>query len=184
MRSPRHIAPYPILAAAVALAFAGLQPAAAQPAAAATDQLAAAQPAATAKARPLMTFSRPGEADRALTRADFEAMPRHVIETGTPWQNDRSRFEGVKMSDLFRALGVDKDGAVMVGAINGYAAEFPVKEGHDYDVILAFRKDGKELSVREKGPLFIVYNFDLEKGRIAEAQNARAVWQVVSMRVR
>lgn len=162
----------------MALCLLSLPPAAAQSAVAAAPSTTAAP-----KARALLTFQRAGAEDRAITRADLEAMPRHVIETGTPWQDGRSRFEGVKMSDFFRRMGLDK-GSVMVAGIDGYVAEFPVEEGDRFDVILADRKDGKALSVREQGPLFIIYNFDAEKGRIGEAQNTRSVWQVVSMKVR
>lgn len=177
----RRLANAAIVATALAMTFSAAPQASAQSAAVAAPAVAAAPSAG--KQRPILTFSAVGAPDRALTRADLAAMPRHVIETGTPWQDGRSRFEGVRMSDFLRAMGLDK-GAVMITGLDGYAAEFPVEEADRYDVILADRRDGKELSIRDRGPLFVIYNFDAEKGRIGEAQHNRSVWQVVSMRVR
>jgi hypothetical protein len=50
-----------------------------------------------------------------------------------------------------------------------------------FDVILAWQLDGKPMSVREKGPLFVMYPFDTQ----AQLRNAvyfsRCIWQLRSI---
>ena len=169
-----RLGPGLIVTAALALGLASIQPASAQ---------AAAPAAAPAPSPALLTFAREGAQPRVFTRDDLKAMPRHAIVTRTPWHDTRARFEGVKMSDLFRALGIES-GAVIVSGLDGYAAAFPVAEAARFEVILADRKDGKPLTVREKGPLFIIYNYDAAKSRIGDQQMSRSVWQVSSMSLR
>lgn len=40
-------------------------------------------------------------------------------------------------------------------ALNDYSAELPAQDLRDYTVIFATQIDGKQLSVRDKGPLFM-----------------------------
>jgi hypothetical protein len=53
----------------------------------------------------------------------------------------------------------------------------------DYPVILATRVDGEELSVRDKGPLFVIYPFDEHPDLYNEVIFSRSVWQVASLTV-
>lgn len=172
-----------IAALAMACAGFGLPAAVAQTPSPASAAAAAPAPTPAPKARGILTIQREGQPDSALTLADLKALPQSAIVTGTPWQDGKSRFEGVPMSELFKRLGV-KDGAVTVSALDGYVADFPFEEAQRFNVILAFRKDGKELTIREKGPLFIIYDYDGAKSTIGEPQLSRSVWQVSAIRIR
>ena len=72
---------------------------------------------------------------------------------------------------------------VTVTALNDYSAEIPIGDFLDHSVILASRLDGEELSVRDKGPLFVIYPFDLEPDLYNEVYFGRSVWQVTSIAV-
>ena len=51
------------------------------------------------------------------------------------------------------------------------------------DTILATRMDGQLMSVRDKGPLFLIYPFDLDSGLYNEKYFARSVWQIKEIEV-
>jgi hypothetical protein len=106
-----------------------------------------------------------------------------TIETGTPWTDGVSTFEGVLARDLMHAVGAKGD-TVLATALNDYFVEIPMSDFDDYDVILAFRMNGERLRVRDKGPIWVLYPFS----SVSEIQStlfySRAIWQLKSMDVR
>jgi hypothetical protein len=70
-----------------------------------------------------------------------------------------------------------------VVALNDYSASIPFADAADLDTILATRANGKLLSVREKGPLFLIYPFDLDKRLFNEKDFSRSVWQIGTIEV-
>jgi hypothetical protein len=49
-------------------------------------------------------------------------------------------------------------------ALDDYQAKIPFSDATDYDVILAHQMDGKTLTPKDKGPLFVVYPYDSKAG--------------------
>lgn len=115
--------------------------------------------------------------------AMLEALPGRRSVIKTPWISGETTFEGPLGSALLDAVGAE--GSVLhVAALNDYAADIPVEDFRSYPVILATRLDGKPLSVRDKGPIFVVYPFDLDPDLYNEVYFRRCVWQVKSIEVR
>lgn len=111
--------------------------------------------------------------DRAMLRD----LPQGVIETHTPWTEGVSRFEGPRLDAIADAVGAQGD-SLHVVALNDFAADVPLPEARDYGVILAMRRDGEAMPIREYGPLFVVYPFDEHPELQTEAVRFRSVWQV------
>lgn len=116
-------------------------------------------------------------------RAMLEALPVSRITTTTPWDSEPHVFEGVSGVDLMQAVGASGTEAVAL-ALNDYEAVIPLADFRRYGVILAYRKDGVPMGVREKGPLFVVYPFDADPGLNREEILGRSVWQLKSLEVR
>jgi hypothetical protein len=58
-------------------------------------------------------------------------------------------------------------------------------DGGDEDAaLIAYAMDGKEMSVRYKGPLWIVYPYDSNANYRTEITYARSVWQLDRIDVR
>jgi hypothetical protein len=53
-----------------------------------------------------------------------------------------------------------------------------------FDVLLAFKADGEYMSVREKGPLFVIYPFDRFPDIRNELYYSRAIWQLRRLTVK
>lgn len=114
--------------------------------------------------------------------AMLEAMPNHATTTTTPWYDSAHTFTGPLGSDLLAAVGAQGT-MLKVTALNDYATEIPVEDFVNYPVILATRLDGTEMSVRDKGPIFIIYPFDEASELNNETYFGRSAWQVKSIEV-
>ena len=76
---------------------------------------------------------------------------------------------------LLERLGIRK-GQIQAIAANDYGVAIPVSDAVDGGPIIAFRRDGKEMSVRENGPLWIIYPSDSNPDYQTEAIYARSIW--------
>jgi hypothetical protein len=116
-------------------------------------------------------------------RSMLESLGTVTFETQTPWYKGRVKFEGVPLAKLLGQLGAKGDRLVVV-ALNDYSAEIPVEDFAKYGVILAMKRDGEYLTVRDKGPLFIVYPFDSDPDLKNQKFYSRSVWQVARLEVK
>lgn len=115
-------------------------------------------------------------------RSMLMALSPLVVCTRTPWHRESGCFQGPLLRDVLAAAGVAAD-SIVVQSLNEYRAEIPVEELHDYDVILAMRRDGEPVPIREFGPLFVLYPFDDHPELLNEAVRFRSVWHVAEIHV-
>lgn len=121
-------------------------------------------------------------------KADFdmpmiEALGTVSFTTKTPWYKDPVTFTGVPMNKLMEAVG-SKGTSVTVTALNDYATDIPIEDFKTHPVILATKRDGNYMPVRDKGPLFIVYNYDSKPELQHQRFYSRSAWQVARMVVK
>ena len=114
--------------------------------------------------------------------AMLEALPTRTIETHTPWTDGPNCFEGPLARALLEATGADGE-SVRVRALNDFAADIPVANFYDYDVILALSRNGEPMPIRDYGPIFVLYPFDDHPELLNETIRFRSVWQVVNIHV-
>ena len=113
--------------------------------------------------------------------AMLEALTGRKGEMETPWTEGKVTFEGPFLREVLSAVGAT--GAnLKVRALNDYAAEVPAEDAK-LDTILATKLDGKPMSVRDKGPLMLVYPFDLDADLYNEKYFSRSVWQIKEIEV-
>lgn len=108
-----------------------------------------------------------------LDMAMLDALPQSRIETTTPWTEGQQTFDGVAMADLLAAAKADGR-EVVARALNDYVKSVPNEDMAEYGVLVATRQNGQPMSVRKKGPLWIIYP-DRTPERIA---TSRMVWQL------
>jgi hypothetical protein len=123
------------------------------------------------------------QGDSAVFDAEMlKALGEVTYQTSTPWTDGVQSFTGVSLHRLMEVLGVT-DGALKATAINDYAIDIPVSDVVVNGPILAYLQNGNPMSVREKGPLWVVYPYDLNKDYQAEVIFSRSIWQLVSLDV-
>jgi hypothetical protein len=116
-------------------------------------------------------------------RAMLESLGTVKIETTTPWYKGTVAFEGVPMDKLMEHVGASGERVVAV-ALNDYSSEIPLQDFKKYKVILALKRDGEYMPVRDKGPLFIIYPFDSEPELKSQTYYGHSVWQVARLVVK
>lgn len=136
---------------------------------------------------PLLTVSgaiaetnRPGEA--VFDRAMLEALPWTTFETATIRTEGRRRFTGVPLGALPEAVGAEGR-ELQAAAINDYVVTIPASDAVAGGPIVAYEMDGSEMSVRDKGPLWIVYSYDRSSDYQTEMIYSRSIWQRIRIGV-
>lgn len=126
------------------------------------------------------TNTEAGEA--VFDRAMLEALDPVLIETSTIWTDGVQRFRGVPLVTLLDRLGAE--GTILRAlALNDYAIEIPVSDAVAGGPIIAFERGGEPMSVRDKGPLWVIYPYDAVPEYKSERIYARSIWQLVSIEV-
>ena len=116
-------------------------------------------------------------------RAMLESLGMVTIETTTPWYEGKVKFEGVPLDKLMKQVGASGQRVIVV-ALNDYSTEIPMADFAKFNVILAIKRNGDYMPVRDKGPLFIVYPFDSNPDLQTQTYYARSAWQVARIDVR
>ncbi|MGL4494704.1 MAG: molybdopterin-dependent oxidoreductase [Beijerinckiaceae bacterium] len=124
----------------------------------------------------LLTIDRRDGTRIEFTLSELESLPANSYATRTPWHDGLVKFEGVALKALFDKAGLNS-GEIIVEALNGYRTIFPVNDAQQFPVILAYKKDGQYMSLRDKGPLFIIYPYDSSAALQNERYYARSAWQ-------
>ena len=116
-------------------------------------------------------------------RAMLEGMGLTAFRTSTPWYKDVATFEGVPMATLMDSVRA-KGETLTVTALNDYTSDVPIADFARYHPILALKRDGHYMEVRDKGPLFVVYPYDSAPELQSQRFYSRSPWQVARMDVR
>jgi hypothetical protein len=143
---------------------------------------ATAEPLRSPTGKPILTISgKISNTNKGATaqfdRPMLEAVGMTTIETTGPWYEGTAKFEGVNLNKLMELVGASGD-RVDVVALNDYSSEIPMKDFASYNVILAIKRNGEYMPVRDKGPLFVIYPFDSNPELKNQTFYGRAVWQV------
>ncbi len=77
--------------------------------------------------------------------------------TETAWSDNPITFDGVLMSAVLDVIGANAYATKLKGkALNDYAIEVSIADAREWPTILAVKANGKYMSVRDKGPLWVV----------------------------
>ena len=122
-------------------------------------------------------------ADAALFDAALlDGLPQHSFIATTPWLKNPATFTGPLLKDVLQALKA-RGTNLRALALNDYKIDIPLDDAFKFDVILTRKVDGHVLTVREKGPIFMMYPFERFPQLKTDAYYSRCVWQLTSLRV-
>jgi hypothetical protein len=116
-------------------------------------------------------------------RESLEALGMESFETKCPWYTGTVKFEGPLMSSVMDRVGATGK-TLVVQALNDYTTEIPMDDFTRFRVILAMKRNDEYMSVRDKGPLFIVYPYDSDTELQSQLYYKRSAWQVARMIVK
>lgn len=118
-----------------------------------------------------------GEGKVELDLGRLQAIGKDEISTTTMWTDGKHRFTGVMLRDLVNFLNI---GGVNLRfhALNDYAVEFPAAEATEVAPILAYAMDDATMSVRDKGPVWVLYPYDDGPEYRTDTIFNRSIWQL------
>ncbi|SNS70984.1 molybdopterin-dependent oxidoreductase [Antarctobacter heliothermus] len=99
------------------------------------------------------------------------------VVTDTIWTTGDLVFAGVELVDLLDYLDAAGDD-LGARAINDYAVTVPIADAVEGGPIIAYEMDGKTMSRREKGPLWLIYPYASSSDYRTEVIYARSIWQL------
>lgn len=117
------------------------------------------------------------EINASYDLAALQELPKTSFTTETMWTEGPQVFDGVLLKDILDLNGIDK-GTISAKAINDYAIDIPVSDAVVGGPIIAYALNGAPMSVREKGPLWIVYPYDQNSDYQSEVVFSRSIWQL------
>ena len=158
---------------------------------AANVQAATASGAAKPKTAPVAQFTL--RIDGAISAPDgsqamqldleaLKALPQRTVTTRTPWHDGVMTFGGPRLSDLLEPFK-PQGKTLRLTALNDYSIDIPLSDLQRYQPVLAWQLNGKALSVRDKGPLFLIYPFDSHPELQNQIYYGRSIWQVKTISI-
>jgi hypothetical protein len=128
-------------------------------------------------------LQRTNQADTAgFDMAMLEALPQHSFTTKTPWFKEPRKFTGPLLRDLLALVGAHGS-TLRLAALNDYRIDVPADDARRFEVTLARLIDDRPITVREKGPLFMIYPFDSDAALRNALYYSRSVWQLKTIDV-
>jgi len=117
-----------------------------------------------------------------LDLQDLDALDQVAFETTTIWTDGEVSFSGVPLKTLLLQLQASGQTVEMI-ALNDYSVTMPIAELEDDAPIVATRMNGAPMSVRDKGPYWLVYPYDRDARYKSETTYSRSIWQLNRLRV-
>ncbi|KIC11146.1 oxidoreductase [Leisingera sp. ANG-M1] len=108
---------------------------------------------------------------------DLRSLAPVTFETETIWTSGPQQFTGVPLAVLMERMGVSS-GQLEAHAVNDYSVQIPVSDAVAGGPIVAYERNGAEMSLRNKGPLWVVYPYDSNPAYRTEEVYSRSIWQL------
>jgi hypothetical protein len=147
-----------------------------------------AQDAPAAPAKVILTLTGNMQKRAGVDAIDFDMaalakLPQTSFSTKTPWYAQPRKFSGVLLKDLLASVG-GAGSTLRAMALNDYRVELPAEDWLQHGAMIAYLLDDKPMTVRERGPLVIIYPFDERREVRTAVHYSRAVWQLRSLELR
>jgi hypothetical protein len=114
--------------------------------------------------------------------AMLEKLPQRSFTTLTPWETQPIQFSGPLLRDVLAAVKAQGT-AIKAMALNDFQSTIPVEDAMKYDMVMALKMNGQPISVKTKGPLFIVYPYDAKPELRSAVYYERSPWQLKSLTI-
>lgn len=123
------------------------------------------------------------DVETEYTFEELSALPQTEVTTDNDYVEEVTTFSGPRVIELFEEGAIEAGDELVLTALNDYSVTVPAADVLDYEVILAILMNGERMSVREKGPVWVIYPMD-DNPELQEASyNDRLIWQLAKIRL-
>jgi len=114
----------------------------------------------------------------------LKALGSTSITTSTPW-TDISDYTGVRLDTLLASVGANpKTSVIRATAVNDYWFDLQQLKMDSYPIIVAYERNGQPMSLRELGPLWVMFPWDQYPELLTAKNKASSVWQLIGLTVK
>jgi hypothetical protein len=103
-----------------------------------------------------LTVVAPDGSETSYSAADLEKFPTYSLTTTTPWREVPAVFEGILLSDVLEANGLNNAANILVTAENDFQTTISKELLDSVQILIATRVDGMPHSRRLRGPIQFV----------------------------
>ncbi len=136
---------------------------------------------ATAMAMDLVVKDLVAGTEKSYSEQELRDIKTVRLSTTTPWTEGVQEFVGTPMADIF---GVGNGASLIrLTALNDYVATMPADFVTDDYPIIAYERNDMPMSVRDKGPYWLILPFDRDDAFMTESMMSRSVWQLVQIEI-
>lgn len=132
--------------------------------------------------KPVLTVATP-YGNQQFSLADLEGLGMHRVTTRTFWPKSDGTYEGPLLADVLRRAGLHDVAAVRISALDGFSQVMPGQDWRTWPILLATRRDGRPIPVRDKGPIRVIYPRDMSPQLADTTYRLRWVWLVSRIEV-
>jgi len=122
-----------------------------------------------------------GPKQLAFSVKQLEALPQTNFKTRHTWSSEAQEFSGPLLADVLN-LVCPKARDIYLRSLDQYSVMVNFSKGSEFKPILALKVDGKPLTVREKGPIWVMVDADGLKIPERSLDNM-LVWQLYYIRI-
>lgn len=126
--------------------------------------------------------SAPQSINVLYTLKQLQQLPQHEIRTKSPWTNGVHIYKGPYLDDVLKLAKTEGDWLTL-HALDSYQISFNYQRIKKYNPILALQIDGTLLTVRTKGPIWLMLPIDEFKELGTAIYQDYMVWQLVKIDV-
>lgn len=123
-------------------------------------------------------------ATRVISEEEFHSFPTMTYATRTDYTDGPTMFTGPLAREVLGEETLRGASVAVMTAANDFAVEIPASDLVRYDVIFATRVNGRRLSRRDKGPIWVMYPLDRHQELQNSAINSRLIWQLERLELR
>ena len=118
-----------------------------------------------------------------LSLKDLDLLPQHSFRTTTQWTEGKLAFSGPALKDILGLVdaGTDTSEKIHLIAANQYEVLLDPSLLEEDVPIVATRIDGKTFGLRDKGPLWVVFPYDLDTDYQREGIYSASIWQLIEI---
>lgn len=112
-----------------------------------------------------------------LSREDLKTYPQRSIVTRTPYNRGMNRYTGPALKEVLRDVGASTE-TFKMRALNDYVVTVHPGDLNDIEPIIALELNGEPMSVRNKGPLWIMLPLSDQPHLNDVSYHRLMVWQL------
>jgi hypothetical protein len=97
-----------------------------------------------------------GNESTVLDWSDLESLPQATIKTASPYFEGEVEFSGPTLRSVINQIDASEKKKITFIALNNYRVSGDITKLLSMDAIVATRQDGKTMSIRQRGPFWVM----------------------------